>query len=41
MNRWLRLGLLAGLGASAARAADGSALKPQGYVSDFALVDLR
>jgi uncharacterized protein len=36
MRKWLRLGLLAGLCACAGRAVDWKALKPQGYVSDFA-----
>src|SRR5579871_686064 len=36
MNKWLRLSVLAALGAAAAGAVDWKALKPQGYVSDFA-----
>lgn len=36
MRKWLRLGVLAGLCASAAGAKDWKALSPQGYVSDFA-----
>jgi uncharacterized protein len=38
MKMWLRLGLLVGLCASAVGAVDWNALKPQGYVSDFARV---
>jgi len=38
MKMWLRLGLLVGLSASAVGAVDWNALKPQGYVSDFARV---
>jgi len=38
MKMWLRLGLLAALSASAVGAVDWNALKPQGYVSDFARV---
>jgi uncharacterized protein len=38
MNMSLRLGLLAGLGASAVGAVDWNALQPQGYLSDFAHV---
>jgi uncharacterized protein len=36
MRRWLRLGVLLGLGASAVWAVDWKALRSQGYVSDFA-----
>jgi uncharacterized protein len=36
MKKWLRLSILAVLGACAARAVDWRQLKPQGYVSDFA-----
>jgi uncharacterized protein len=38
MRKWLRLGLLLGLSASAAGAVDWKALTAQGYVSDFANV---
>src|SRR5215471_123927 len=38
MRMWLRLGVLAGLLAFTAAAVDWKALKPQGYVSDFAQV---
>jgi uncharacterized protein len=38
MKMWLRLGLLMGLCASAVGAVDWNALRPQGYVSDFARV---
>jgi len=38
MKTWLRLGLLAGVGASAAGAVDWKALRPEGYVSDYARV---
>jgi uncharacterized protein len=38
MKKWLRLGLLAGLSASAVGAVDWNALVPQGHVSDFAHV---
>jgi uncharacterized protein len=38
MKMWLRLGLLVGLCASAVGAVDWNALRPQGYVSDFAYV---
>src|SRR5450432_2640504 len=38
MKMWLRLGLGVGLCASAVEAVDWIALKPQGYVSDFAQV---
>jgi uncharacterized protein len=38
MKMWMRLGLLVGLCASAVGAVDWNALKPQGYVSDFAHV---
>jgi len=38
MKMWLRLGLVVGLCASAVEAVDWIALKPQGYVSDFAQV---
>lgn len=38
MKTWLRLGLLAGVGASAVGAVDWKALRPEGYVSDFARV---
>ncbi|MBZ5724466.1 MAG: TPM domain-containing protein [Acidobacteriia bacterium] len=36
MEKWLRLSIALGLCASAGRAVDWKALKPQGYVSDFA-----
>ena len=38
MNKWLRVSVLLGLFASAGSAVDWKALKPQGYVSDFANV---
>ena len=38
MRKWLRLGLVLTWSVSAARAVDWKALKPQGYVSDFANV---
>jgi len=38
MRMWLRVGVLAGLLAFTAAAVDWKALKPQGYVSDFAQV---
>jgi uncharacterized protein len=38
MKMWLRLGLLMGLSASAVGAVDWNALRPQGYVTDFARV---
>jgi len=38
MKKRLRLGLLLGLGAFAAQAADWKALRPEGYVSDYARV---
>ena len=38
MKLWLRLGLAAGLSASAVAGYDWSALRRQGYVSDFAMV---
>src|SRR5260370_14223767 len=38
MNKWLRVSVLLGLFASAGLAVDWKALKPQGYVSDFANV---
>jgi len=36
MKHWLRVSVLLGLFASAGSAVDWKALKPQGYVSDFA-----
>ena len=38
MKHWLRVSVLLGLFASAGSAVDWKALKPQGYVSDFARV---
>lgn len=38
MRKWLRLGLILGWSVSAAGAMDWQALKPKGYVSDFANV---
>jgi uncharacterized protein len=38
MNHWVRVSVLLGLFASAGSAVDWTALKPQGYVSDFANV---
>ena len=38
MRKWVRVGALAGLLAVTAAAVDWQALKPQGYVSDFAQV---